>query len=330
MKRGQIAGLILLGVVLFAGAGEPAFAGKPTTSSAASPVAKRAAHAIPASVRIAGVRVGGLAPAAAAAAVRGAFARTLQVTIDGKTVQLHPAKLARAYLQGAIGHARSAAAGTNVHLTVAVRGTAVRAAVAQLARRFDRRAKSASLSLKKGLPHLTSEIDGRRLDQTALVARVVRALNANVRLPLHVKTRMLKPTATASSLGPVVLINRETNRLLLFHGNELWRMFPIATGQAIYPTPAGRFDIVVKWVNPWWYPPTSSAWAQGLQPVPPGPNNPLGTRWMGLSAPGIGIHGTDAPSSIGYSASHGCIRMQVADSEWLFTHVEIGTTVFIV
>jgi L,D-transpeptidase ErfK/SrfK len=87
---------------------------------------------------------------------------------------------------------------------------------------------------------------------------------------------------------------------------------------------------VVKWVNPWWYPPTNDSWAAGLQPVPPGPNNPLGTRWMGLSAPGVGIHGTDEPSSIGWNASHGCIRMQVADSEWLFERVKIGTNVFIV
>ena len=64
--------------------------------------------------------------------------------------------------------------------------------------------------------------------------------------------------------------------------------------------------------------------------MPPGPNNPLGTRWMGLSAPGVGIHGTDEPSSIGWNASHGCIRMQVVDSEWLFDHVRVGTTVFIV
>jgi lipoprotein-anchoring transpeptidase ErfK/SrfK len=87
---------------------------------------------------------------------------------------------------------------------------------------------------------------------------------------------------------------------------------------------------VVKWKNPWWYPPTQDSWAKGLKPVPPGPGNPLGTRWMGLSAPGVGIHGTDEPSSIGYSASHGCIRMQVPDAEWLFDHVDVGTTVYVV
>ena len=97
----------------------------------------------------------------------------------------------------------------------------------------------------------------------------------------------------------------------------------------LMPTPAGRFHIVVKWVNPWWYPP-ASPWAAGESPVPPGPGNPLGTRWMGLSAPGVGIHGTPQPQSIGYSLSHGCIRMLIPEAEWLFNHVDVGTTVFIV
>ena len=128
----------------------------------------------------------------------------------------------------------------------------------------------------------------------------------------------------------MITINRSTNRLTLYDDGKLYRTFPVATGQAIYPTPRGTFHIVVKYRNPWWYPPTSSSWAQGLKPVPPGPSNPLGTRWMGISAPGVGIHGTDAPASIGYSASHGCVRMQVPDAEWLFDHVDIGTTVHIV
>ena len=81
--------------------------------------------------------------------------------------------------------------------------------------------------------------------------------------------------------------------------------------------------------NPWWRPPNSE-WAKGLKPVPPGPGNPLGTRWMGISAPGVGMHGTPDAASIGYSASHGCIRMQIPDAEWLFDHVRIGTPVFIV
>jgi len=117
--------------------------------------------------------------------------------------------------------------------------------------------------------------------------------------------------------------------LSLYHGTSLWRQFRVATGQSAYPTPAGRFDIIVKWKNPWWYPP-ASPWAAGEKPTPPGPWNPLGTRWMGLSAPGVGIHGTPKPQSIGYSESHGCIRMLIPQAEWLFDHVDVGTTVFIV
>jgi lipoprotein-anchoring transpeptidase ErfK/SrfK len=127
----------------------------------------------------------------------------------------------------------------------------------------------------------------------------------------------------------VIVIHRGLNRLLLYRGARFWQAFTVATGQSAYPTPLGRFQILVKWQNPWWYPPDSS-WAEGLKPIPPGPGNPLGTRWMGLSAPGVGIHGTPDAASIGYSASHGCIRMRISEAEWLFNHVEIGTTVFIV
>jgi lipoprotein-anchoring transpeptidase ErfK/SrfK len=116
--------------------------------------------------------------------------------------------------------------------------------------------------------------------------------------------------------------------LTLSAGPTLVRTFHVATGQPAYPTPAGVWRIVDMQRNPWWRPP-SSAWARGLQPIPPGPSNPLGTRWMGLDASGVGIHGTNAPASIGYSLSHGCIRMQVPEAEWLFQHVRLGTPVVI-
>jgi lipoprotein-anchoring transpeptidase ErfK/SrfK len=286
---------------------------------------------VPSGVRIAGVRVGGLAPNAAAAAVRAAFAKPLPLVVAGKRVELHPNRLATAYVQAAVGRARSASPGTNVKLVVAVRGAAVRQVAAVLARRFNRAARDARLTFTGGKPRITREVVGSALDRNDLVKRVARALTGNMRLTLGVHPKSVKPAVTAQSFGPVILIDRAHNRLSLFKvNNALWRQFPVATGQAIYPTPAGRFNIVVKQENPWWYPPTQDVWAAGLSPVPPGPNNPLGTRWMGLSAPGVGIHGTDEPGSIGWNASHGCIRMQVPDAEWLYLHVKIGTTVFIV
>jgi lipoprotein-anchoring transpeptidase ErfK/SrfK len=303
------------GVVLYAG---PALA---STSK----------HAVPSGVRVAGIRVGGLTPAKATSAVGDAFRKPLTVVVDGRKIQLHPALLSKAYIAPAIAHARSAKSGTNIKLVVSVRGAAVRKAVAALGRRFDRKPRSASLAFVAGRPRIKPQIDGTRLDQGELLQRIVHSLTVNTRLPLSAHTRATVPAVTSESYGPVILINRATNRLTLFNSdNKVWRSFPVATGQAIYPTPAGRFQIVVKQMNPWWYPPTNDSWAQGLSPVPPGPNNPLGTRWMGLSAPGVGIHGTDEPSSIGWNASHGCIRMQVVDSEWLYVHVRVGTTVFIV
>jgi lipoprotein-anchoring transpeptidase ErfK/SrfK len=115
---------------------------------------------------------------------------------------------------------------------------------------------------------------------------------------------------------------------VLYDGTRLERTFKVATGRAQYPTPTGDFAIVDRQRNPWWRPP-SSDWAKGLKPIPPGSGNPLGTRWMGLSAAGVGIHGTPDAASVGYSASHGCIRMYVPDAEWLFDQVSVGTPVFI-
>ncbi len=285
---------------------------------------------IPARVRVAGVRVGGLTPAEAVAAVEGAFEKPLVVVVDRNRFVLSPSRYASPYVATAVARARISAPGTNAHLVVAVRGGAVRAWADDVAHRFARRAVDAELSFAGGQPRVTKERVGRSLSARRLGARVITALQTNSRLPLRLGTHPVRPVVTSTSFGAVIVINRSLNRLTLYHGARFVRAFPVATGQAIYPTPQGTFQIVVKWKNPWWYPPVQDDWARGLKPVPPGPSNPLGTRWMGLSAPGVGIHGTDEPTSIGYSASHGCIRMQVPDAEWLFNQVDVGTTVHII
>jgi lipoprotein-anchoring transpeptidase ErfK/SrfK len=295
-----------------------------TTTTTATPTT------IPPGVRIAGVKVGGLTVAEAIEAVQTAFARPLPVVVDRSRLVVDPRAYASAYVQTAVAKARVAAPKTNVKLVVAVRGGTVRTWVGKVKQRFARTAVDAKVSFAGGRPVVTRDRPGRALDGSRLTQRVVAALIANSRLPVRVHTKAVEPTVTVDSFNAVIVINRSVNRLYLYRRTKLWRTFAVATGQAIYPTPAGTFHIVVKWKNPWWYPPTQDAWAKGLKPVPPGPDNPLGTRWMGLTAPGVGIHGTDAPTSIGYSVSHGCIRMQVPDAEWLFDHVEIGTTVHIV
>jgi lipoprotein-anchoring transpeptidase ErfK/SrfK len=300
------------------------------TTTTATTTTTPAPTTIPAGVRIAGVKVGGLTVAEAIEAVQTAFARPLPVVVDRSRLELDPRVFASAYVLTAVAKARVAEPKTNVKLVVAVRGASLRPWVGKVKQRFARAAVDAKVSFSSGRPVVTKDRAGRELDARRLTARIDAALVANSRLPVRVHTRAVAPVVTLDSFNAVIVINRSVNRLYLYRRAKAWRTFSVATGQTIYPTPAGTFHIVVKWKNPWWYPPTQDSWARGLKPVPPGPDNPLGTRWMGLSAPGVGIHGTDAPASIGYSVSHGCIRMQVPDAEWLFDHVDIGTTVHIV
>jgi lipoprotein-anchoring transpeptidase ErfK/SrfK len=133
---------------------------------------------------------------------------------------------------------------------------------------------------------------------------------------------------TIGALTTRIVIDESSHSLTLVRPGQANVVFGVAVGQSAYPTPTGSFHIISKVVDPTWTPP-DSPWAQGELPVPPGPDNPLGTRWMGLNVTGVGIHGTNDPSSIGYSVSHGCIRMQIPDVERLFTMVYVGTSVTI-
>ena len=122
----------------------------------------------------------------------------------------------------------------------------------------------------------------------------------------------------ANSTGKVV-ISLADHKLALVEDGRAVKVYPIAVGKPGTPSPTGTFEIVERVVNPTWYGPHKV--------VAPGPDNPLGTRWMGLSFKGYGIHGTNAPHSIGKSASHGCIRMRRQDVEELFDLVRVGEEV---
>ena len=281
-------------------------------------------------VTIGGISVGRIPASAAVSVVRTAFEAPVVLVFDGHTLQPSPEDLgAVAYVQPAVERAKLAAPGAEVPLVVRVRGERVRAYVAKLAKRFDRTAIDARVVLRRLRPFVSKGRAGRRLDRPAIVKSIVDALVENRRFPIELAAKSVAPKVTRKTFGPVIVIRRGSNRLYLYDAMRLRRVFGVATGQDRYPTPLGRFSIVVMWKNPWWYPPDSD-WAEGQKPIPPGPGNPLGTRWMGLSSPGVGIHGTPDAGSIGYSVSHGCIRMQIPHAEWLFRRVEVGTPVFIV
>ena len=224
-------------------------------------------------------------------------------------------------------------AGFVVPLKVEVSRTKVERLVTSLGKRFHRDPVDATLKLRNLTPFATKDVSGRRLKEVIATRQIVLALKTQQRGAMELPFELIAAEVTGDGLGRAIVIRRGSNQLYLYRvGNKtkLVRKFGVATGRSQYPTPLGKFEVINKQYNPWWYPPAGSAWAEGAQPIPPGPGNPLGTRWMGLSAPYVGIHGTPDAASIGYSASHGCIRMLIPQVEWLFTQVDVGTPVFIV
>jgi lipoprotein-anchoring transpeptidase ErfK/SrfK len=284
---------------------------------------------LPEGVTIGGIPVGNLLPSEAANEIRAYFSTPLKLRLGKQVFTADPNALATPKITKAITRAKKARPFANLGLAVAVKQVKLRTFVASLAPKVEKAPIDSRLILRNLKPYLTRERPGLALAESATVNAVAKALRLNERGFVKLRTKKTKAETTRKSFGPVIVIHRGSNRLYLYRGMKEYRLFPVATGQSVYPTPLGNFQIVVMWRNPWWYPP-NSAWAKGEQPIPPGPNNPLGTRWMGLSSPGVGIHGTNNDASIGYSVSHGCIRMHVHDAEWLFNHVDVGTPVFIV
>jgi lipoprotein-anchoring transpeptidase ErfK/SrfK len=325
MRKAALAVLFVLGLLAAGGLSAGVVAATTTTGTTTT-----TPTAIADGVSISGVDVGGLSPSDAYTAVSDSFARPVVLLVPHSRLALAPARIgAMAYVRDAVARALAAPAGTELKLRVILNRRGAERYLAGIAKRFDHAPVDSQLALRNLRPLVTKERTGRSLRQLNAMNAIFTALVTNTRPDVKLQFTTVKPAVTRASYGPVIVIRRGSNRLYLYQGMRFLRVFGVATGQSIYPTPLGRWHIVVKSRNPWWYPP-NSAWAQGEKPVPPGPGNPLGTRWMGLSASGVGIHGTPDDASIGYSASHGCIRMHIPDAEWLFNHVTVGTTVFIV
>ena len=116
-----------------------------------------------------------------------------------------------------------------------------------------------------------------------------------------------------------VVISLPDRKLAVLDDGNVLGIFPIAVGAVSSPSPAGEFEIVNRVSKPTYY--------HAGQVISPGKDSPIGTRWVGLSKKGYGIHGTNAPRSIGQAASHGCIRLRNRDMEQLFTMLRAGDRV---
>ena len=130
---------------------------------------------------------------------------------------------------------------------------------------------------------------------------------------------LLAASARAQESTRTIIVSIPDRKLALVEDGEVKKIYPVAVGKESTPSPAGEFEIVNRLTNPTYYKPGTV--------VAPGASNPLGTRWIGLNQKGYGIHGTNAPKSIGKAASHGCIRMAKKDLEELFTLVKVGDKV---
>jgi hypothetical protein len=157
----------------------------------------------------------------------------------------------------------------------------------------------------------------------------MKALNFSKLAGLVVATGLLaaqahsqQSTAPTSAPQRVIVVSLEDRKLALVEDGQVKKVYPVAVGKPSTPSPEGSFTIERRVANPTYH--------HDGKTVLPGPRNPVGTRWMGLSIRGYGIHGTNEPASIGKAASHGCIRMAKADLEEFYELVAVGDRVELV
>ena len=225
--------------------------------------------------------------------------------------------------------------GADVPLAIRHSRLAVRAFSAQVAAGVARAPRDATLRIGLKRLQVRRAKLGLGLDAPALAAKVDAALDAPATSRLiEQRARKVYPDVNANDLRAqyrtVITVSKREFKLRLFKNLKLRRTFGVAVGQPAYPTPEGRFRIQDKQVDPVWSVP-NSPWAGELggSTVAGGSAaNPLKARWMGITD-GVGIHGTGDDYSIGSAASHGCVRMHVADVKRLYPLVPVGTTILI-
>jgi lipoprotein-anchoring transpeptidase ErfK/SrfK len=286
------------------------------------------------------VDIAGLTAPLAAAKLNGALGLHLQrpvaFDVGGKVFRLTTKTAKFAFDADATAAAALVAApNTAVPLVVTHSTTAVRAFVTRVARASRREAQDATLKIGVRKIHVRRSRPGFRVDQPAAYALVNAALNDGVATrKLHVK--LLKVRAKINTIdlaarnATILTVEKSTRKVRLFKHLKVVKTYGVAIGQPAYPTPEGLFHIQNKQVNPTWSVP-NSPWAgelAGTTVTGGSAQNPLKARWMGVTN-GVGFHGTGEDYSIGTAASHGCLRMHVADVIALYKRVPVGTPVLI-
>jgi len=218
--------------------------------------------------------------------------------------------------------------------TVNFSSRAVGRFVDKIRRQIDRAPRDATIQPDVSRLEKVGSQMGLKLQARALRRDVERALaSPEGDRTIRARAKRTEPAVTTAELAgryPTYLtIDRPSFKLRLYKNLKLKKVYPIALGAAGRETPAGLYDIANKQVDPVWSVPNSD-WAGALagQQIPPGPQNPLKARWLGVYD-GVGIHGTAERQSIGTNASKGCIRMLVEDVVDLYDRVPVKTPIYI-
>jgi lipoprotein-anchoring transpeptidase ErfK/SrfK len=330
-----------------AGAQDPAPTPAPAPTATPAPDERRIAPGITAG----GIDVGGLTVTEASAKLEQLLGakvrRDVVLKTAGRTFRLdaETAKLAfdtvtsakRALYAKAPDAAAGGgqAAGTDVPLAITSSTLAIRSWAQGVASSVARAPRNAELRIGLRKLDVRASKKGRRLDWKG-TEKLVKGVLGDARTSRVLKQNVsaVTPAVTYKTLqrqyGTVVTVSKSEFKLRVFKRLRFSKSYGVAIGQPAYPTPSGRFAIQNKQVNPTWSVP-NSPWAGELAgtTVQGGTAaNPLKARWMGI-VNGVGIHGTGEEYSIGSRASHGCIRMRVADVIDLYPRIPVGTTVVI-
>ncbi len=195
--------------------------------------------------------------------------------------------------------------------------------------------KDASLSFAGAGFRQVKGHDGATLDTKRLATQLRTAMaSRDAHRDLDARIRVVKPKTTTAQLADkyrtLVLVDRKDFKLTLYRRLKAVKTYGIAVGKVGLETPSGLYNVQNKAIDPAWHVP-NSAWAGKLagKVIPGGTTeNPIKSRWMGIYD-GAGIHGTSEEGSIGSAASHGCIRMRIAEVKELYPQVDVGTPVYI-
>jgi lipoprotein-anchoring transpeptidase ErfK/SrfK len=308
-------------------------------------------------VTVGGVDVGGMTASQAEQAVRsqllGPLRHPLTVGYGGRTWKLPVERLkVHAEVSDAVQQAldESRAGGLPGRLVRYVTGDeldkrvpadvsysqpAVNRFVREIADAVDREARNADVEPSGDSLEVVGAKNGRKLRDNLLTREIDDAvLNADAdRTIIAARTHSVKPEVTRSEVAAeypsYLTLDRSTFTLRLWKHLKLAKTYTVAVGMEGLETPEGLYHIQEKQENPSWHVP-NSAWAGELagQVIPPGPEDPIKARWMGIFE-GAGIHGTEELESLGSAASHGCVRMSIPDVIELYPQVEVGTPIFI-